>query len=382
MTDRFSTAVSLWCPAIPMTEEGMPLRPNAGPEERSLVRILATMLMRSGRRANPLIPTTKLANGGVAWVLAGRPWTLAESMESPNVTGDARIGFGMADFRDGIKLNYQIVDRSARKQLWQSDLTSDYEDIDHVLIPLARAIDSIITPSRPALRHDAWASWLPTQKRGALWPLMAAIDIQESMSLRIQIANPDAAFASIAAAVDADPNCSLCASVAIGVSIRWVAEKHGDPAFAFKALEHTKERMPQIPRMDLAIAECHFALEKYDVSLGLTTKYLKIAKGGDAAHAEEMLGRIYEKLNEPAKAASAWRRAVQLDPSRGQSWQFLGYMAAQLNKWEEAELCYARAAEVAPRDAALQEKLKAVRAEVIKIREKRGPLTPAEPDEE
>ena len=94
--------------------------------------------------------------------------------------------------------------------------------------------------------------------------------------------------------------------------------------------------------------------------------------GADAAYAEELAGRIHDKRSEPTEAASAFRRAVRPDSRRVVSWQHLGHLAAQLGRWDEAEICYVQAAQLEPGRADFQEAIKRIRGEMMRIREQRG----------
>lgn len=55
------------------------------------------------------------------------------------------------------------------------------------------------------------------------------------------------------------------------------------------------------------------------------------------------LGWAYRRLGEPEKAASHWRRALELDPGRTRLWLELGLLyAGQLRSREEAVACFQR----------------------------------------
>lgn len=374
MNTTFSTGLALWAPTVPMDESGAPLRAAAGPHERSFTRLAATLLARAERRAHAIVPTTKLASGGHAWVLAGRAWTPEEAFDAPEITGDANIAFGSCDFRGHFILNYAVVNRAERKLVWSDEFKAD--DFLSLLLSFLRGVDTTFLPSRPSVKNELWLSHLPTRDPKALWHLLEAIDVREALELKIAISDPAAAFESITNAMEADPNCNMAAGICMAVAIRWIVEKHGNAQFAFDALDRAAKLLPSLGRIEAARAESYLSLENYNLALEAGRRFAARAVEADRAYAEELIGRVYDKMDEPSKAAAAFGRAVAIDPRRAQSWVQLGYMAAKLNKWEEAELCYARAVEAAPENKDIEQKLQIARKEVLKIREKRGPLRP------
>ncbi|MBI3818203.1 MAG: hypothetical protein HY286_05890 [Planctomycetes bacterium] len=376
MEFNFSTGLTIWMPAIDLDDAGMPRRADAGPQERSIVRFVAGMLAHSGRRTHPIVPTTTLADGSRVWMLNGRAWTVEESYQAPDVTGDTRIAFGTADLGENCKLNYTAVDRSNKSVLWQGSIERSRDDFPQLLVLFARALDATIHPQRAPLKNEAWLSVIPTKKPRALWHAMELVDAREALDLKIPFANPQAMFDACLKATAADPGNLFIISHVMELCIRWIAEKRGESAPVYETLRKTAELNPSIARLDAAVAECRLAEEQYDLALAEALKYNNKVQGPESAHAAELAGRIYEKMDDPAKAASSFRRAVQVDARRSVSWQHLGFLAVKLNKWEEAETCLARACEAMPGNRELEEKLSRVRAEVLKIREQRGPLKP------
>jgi tetratricopeptide (TPR) repeat protein len=60
------------------------------------------------------------------------------------------------------------------------------------------------------------------------------------------------------------------------------------------------------------------------------------------------LGFVYDKLHDPAKAADAFRQAVELDPKLDRAWYGLGLALAGLEKHLEAAQALERAAQLEP----------------------------------
>ncbi|MFN0205438.1 MAG: tetratricopeptide repeat protein [Planctomycetota bacterium] len=377
MNLQFSTGLAIWSPSLPFNDEQTPARPAAGPEERSVARLLATILQRTQRRAHAIIPKAKLENGEEVWVIAGRAWTAEEAAGAPQIQGCSRVAWGHADLGDNCKLEMHVMDQPAKRIIWEGAFDRPKSDLVSLFVVMARTLDATILPVRPPVANEMWLQQMPTRNSECLWHLLTAIDFRESLDLGIQIPDSTEAFVSLKSALAADPKCAFAASLLMGAAVRWVSNKKGDPQPAMLALADAVSSRGDIPRFVAALAECELQLENYDSALKHAKEYLsKSAGGNDAAHSEELLGRIYEKTGDVTNASSAFRRAVQLDPKRIVSWHQLGFLAAQLNQWENAESCYMKCAELAPANTEIQEKLKLVREELVKVRERRGPLAP------
>jgi tetratricopeptide (TPR) repeat protein len=330
------------------------------------------MLQRAQRRAHAVIPKAKLESGDEVWVLASRPWTVDEAIRSPQLQGCSRVAWSHADLGANCKIELHVLDQPAKKVIWEGVFDRPRSDIAGLLVVMARTLDATLLPARPSTSNEMWSKQLPSQNAECLWNLLTAIDFQEALQLNIKLGDPTPAFDAMRAAMAADPNCLFASSVLMGSAIRWVASKKGDPELAMSLLRETAAAREDLYRMTAALAECELQVDQNDAALQHARQYLQRAKEVERAHAEEMIGRIHEKTGDIVQATSAFRRAVQIDPKRLVSWHQLGYIAAQMFQWEEAETCYAKCAELAPGNAEIQEKLKIVRGELERSRHAQG----------
>jgi cytochrome c-type biogenesis protein CcmH/NrfG len=313
-------------------------------------------------------------------VVSGGDWTLEEALALPAVPGCALVAWGFADLGERFSWHLHAADREAKKLLWEGTFERERGGLGSLLSAAAAALDAALgAPAAIAAQGaDRWDRLLPTKHEGALSELLLAMDVREAIGFGIRIPNPNETFEPFLRALELDPACELAMSLLADAAYRWVSDAHGPADTALAALARARDLLPKDPRPLSALAECELRAGRARDALATAERLRALLPrmGNEPARAEELLGRIQVELGDATEAASAFRRAVRLDPRRSLSWQHLGHLAAQLGKWDEAEICYVQASQLEPGRADLKEAVKRIRGELIKIREQRGPLRP------
>ena len=387
--------LAIWAPAIRFGAEGRPLRAEAGPRERSLARIVASLLTQAGRRATPVSPTAPGASGGKAWVVSGTDATLAQALALPEVQGAPLVAWGFADLGNRFSWHLHLADRASKRLLWEGTLERERDALGSLLAAAAASLDAALGAAPGGAVRDStspdgtrapqtaemWEGRLPTRHPEALLELLLAMDVRESVGFGIRIPNPNDTFGPFLRTLELDPACALAFSLLADTAYRWVSDAVGDAEIALAALRRARDLLPKLARAEAALAESELRAGRTDAALESAKRFRTKTHrfGADAAYAEELAGRIHDKRSEPTEAASAFRRAVRLDSRRVVSWQHLGHLAAQLGRWDEAEICYVQAAQLEPGRADFQEAIKRIRGEMMRIREQRGPLKAPDP---
>jgi tetratricopeptide (TPR) repeat protein len=148
-----------------------------------------------------------------------------------------------------------------------------------------------------------------------------------------------------------------------------------------RAAERLAAERPGLAKTDAVLAELYLTAGEPRQALDAARRFVRTA-GGSApagAYAETLLGRAHKALGEGSHAAAAFSKAVRQDPKNSVAWKYLASLAAETGKIEDAETCLVKALEADPRDEEAERSLYAVRTELMRQRERRGPLRAPEP---
>lgn len=380
--------LAFWAPSIPIRQDGSPVRLDAGPRERSLSRLVAIALNARGRRTVPVLPTLKTQHGMV-WVASGSAWALDQALKSPEVPGCRYVAWGRADLSapqpSAWRVELWVADRQRGVQLayaWfrgedAAEGSAVRSLIHSILPPIWKAVigeDSLGQAEIDALFANLMGEARPTDERAVA--MLEGLDVLDSITKGVRLVDPKKALEVFRLARGTQPAQGPLGRLELEAALRGALAGALPLDLCRQAVADLLQSAPDLTRGRAAAAELALRAGDAPSAIELATPVARLAEPREAAIGEELLGRAYEATKEISQAAAAFRRALQHDPRRSVSWTYLGYFAAQLGKWDEAEVCYTQAAALAPQDASLQEALKRVRGELMKVREARGPLVP------
>ncbi len=383
MTDSSKQALALWTPALRPDPATGAIREDAGPRERSLVRLLAAMLGRRGRVVRAVVPRGRLESGRAAWLVATEAWTAAEARAVPEVEGCGAMAWGSADLSapegEPLRADLRAMDRASGRIAWEGSFERPRSEAPAFVAGLAAAVDGAFEARGAGTSPETWLAELPTRDAEALLEFLAALDVYESLRWEIATADPSVAMAPVLRVIERDPECTAAPDLALDTALRSALLGPEAARAAMEAVACVAELRPALARADAVLAECALRAGDPDVAREHALRYARRSEGKAAALGEELAGRAFEAKAEPSQAASCFRRAVQLDPRRAASWHRLGALAAQLGRFDEAEICFAQSVAIAPDREDFQDALRRARGELMRVREQRGPLVPPPP---
>jgi tetratricopeptide (TPR) repeat protein len=286
----------------------------------------------------------------------------------------AAIGFGFLDVRGRVQGRYRAVNPQG-KFIWERTIDAGFAEIPATLAAMARelvkaalgvdaspALDGSILPSDPA----------------ALRALMLGLDAASSVEMDVSIPDPAAAFEPLLRCAELDPARGLAAEFLLSMALTWASKRCLPAPPAVTALGLLRGMRPDLVKVDAVLSEVCLTWGDGEGAVEAATRYLRRCGSEPAilAYAEELVGRACDLTGERARAAAAFARAVKHDSGRIFSWRSLAHLAAQSGRLDEAEVCLVQAERVDRDNAEVQEALRCVRGELLRLREQRGPLQP------
>ena len=130
---------------------------------------------------------------------------------------------------------------------------------------------------------------------------------------------------------------TVCYLFAIAVLVNGCSSKIG------KDRVDIPKKTNQIASANLKLATAYFENGQYEKSLEKLKRALEADKRYSPTH--NMLGLLYQRLDQPALAGRYFEESVRLDPYNSQSLNNYGQFLCQLGKYEEAEKAFMKALE-------------------------------------
>jgi len=251
-----------------------------------------------------------------------------------------------------IRFNAQLIDAQTDEHLWAEtydrELTADnlFDIQSEIARAIAKALQATLSPEEEASidrsltsNLDAWESY----QRGVR---MRQQQTMESILAGISEADR---------ALELDPGFAAAWSLKAILLLQKFWFFDTDPktrAAAMQAIQQGRAIDPTLPELDIAEGYYHYwGFRNYEKALPFMDRASKALPNDARVH--QARSYVLRRMGEWEGCLAAMRRAAELDPRDSQNMADIGATLSNLRRYEEADLAFAKAQQIAPDEPAL-----------------------------
>jgi Tfp pilus assembly protein PilF len=319
---------------VPIDVRGRMFDAAQGVYARSLARMLAERLTQPPRLAAKLAALT--ADGpldgedgrrGHGWVVASKPWTLAEACRIGLPEGTEYLLHGSAELTDRVRLRILLVDSPEKKLA-----------LDHVVLrprgELFAALDEATNEIARAMGETAPRTSWPTRDVEAFLAYLRGRDMSAAHEAGVRVPDPNKSFEPYLEAARRDPLFGEAQDRLLALALDFALGGQGPVAAARMSCE-------QLLAIDPSAYKAYGALAEIDLMCGEPAAAEARLRRALALHPEwpagyERMGTALSRQGRYGEAVGWFERALSARADDSDALQGLGCALAECGQRERA----------------------------------------------
>lgn len=324
--------------SVSLDGSGRMLDQAQGVYARSLARTLAERLTEPPRLAANLATLT--AEGpldgedglnGHGWVVASKPWTLAEACRIGLPEGTEYLLHGAAELTDRVRLRILVVDSPGRRLA-----------LDHVVLrprsELFSALDEAAREIARALGEDLPQPAWPTRDVEAYVAYLRGRDMSAAHEAGVRVPDPGRSFDSYLDALRRDPRFADAQERLLALALDFVLGGLGPAGAARAACEALLDLDPRAFKAHLTLAEIDLSERDAAAAEARLEKALAIRPGWAAAF--ERMGTALSRQRRFGEAIPWFEKALEQRNDDTDALQGLAVALAECGNVKQAVLAW------------------------------------------